>query len=188
LSEGGGDFERLIETSRFPVGLVSEKSAREKAGGGRPPYWEMVFWWTRKPLASARGIIGGALVPSNVSVSEFCRCLRLNEGSPHRHNPVLPKNWQEWFKGKSLLDPFAGFGSIPLEALRLSLNRVIAVELLPTAYVFLKAILEYPLKYGKQLVKDVEKWGNWVTERLKQDSIVQQLYEPHVAVYIGSWK
>ena len=180
-------FETLVESSGFPVGLVSEKSAREKAGGS-PPFWGMVFWWTRKPLAGARGIIGGALVPSNVSVSEFCRGLRFNEGSPHRHNPVLSENWREWFKGKSLLDPFAGFGSIPLEALRLGLSKVVAVELLPTAYVFLKAILAYPLKYGKQLVEDVERWGVWVIEHLRQDSIIQQLYESDVAVYVGSWE
>ncbi len=187
MSEGGGDFERLIETSRFPVGLVSEKSAREKAGGGRPRYWEVVFWWTRKPLTGSRAIIGGALVPSNVSLSEFRRALRLDEKSPHRHNPVLSEKWQEWFKGKSLLDPFAGFGCIPLEALRLGLSKVVAVELLPACYVFLKAILEYPLKYGKQLVKDVEWWGKWVTEQLRHDSLIQQLYDSDVAVYIGSW-
>jgi len=188
LSEQNNDFERLIETSKFPVELVSEKSAREKAGGGRPPYWEMVFWWTRKPLIGARAIIAGALVPSTVNVNEFIRFLRLNEKSPHRHNPVIPEKWLKWFKGKSLLDPFAGFGSIPLEALRLGLSKVVAVELLPTAYVFLKAILEYPLKYGKQLVKDVEKWGNWVTEQLRKDPIIQKLYDPDVAVYIGSWE
>lgn len=121
--------ETLVESSRFPVSLVSEKSAKEKAGGGRPPYWNMVFWWTRKPLASARAVIAGAFVPRNVNVSEFCRALRLNEGSPQRHNPILHENWHELFKGKSFLDPFAGFGSLPLEALRLGLNKVVAVEL-----------------------------------------------------------
>ncbi|MEM3489363.1 MAG: hypothetical protein QXO75_06895, partial [Nitrososphaerota archaeon] len=44
------------------------------------------------------------------------------------------------FDGVELLDPFAGFGSIPLEAMRLGLKAT-AVELLPTAYVFLKAVL-----------------------------------------------
>lgn len=180
--------EAFIESSSFPVGVVSERSAGEKAGGGRPPFWEMAFWWTRKPLAGARAIIAGSLLPSSVSVNEFCRVLRLNEKTPHRHNPVLPEHWRRWFEGKSLLDPFAGFGSIPLEALRLGLSKVVAVELLPTAYVFLKAVLEYPLKYGEQLAKDVEKWGNWVTEQLRQDPIIQQLYEPDVAAYIGSWQ
>ena len=180
--------EAFIESSSFPVGVVSEKSAVEKTGGGRPPYWEMVFWWTRKPLASARAIIAGSLLPSNINVNMFLEVLRLNEKSPHRYNPILPEGWEEWFRGKSLLDPFAGFGSVPLEAFRLGLSRVVAVELLPTCYVFLKAVLEYPLKYGKELIGDVERWGNWVTERLREDPVIQELYEPDVAVYIGSWE
>jgi len=43
---------RFIESVRFPFREVSEASGVEK-GPGRPPYWEMVFWWTRKPLISA---------------------------------------------------------------------------------------------------------------------------------------
>jgi putative DNA methylase len=54
----------------------------------------------------------------------------------------LPSRWRDAFRNARLLDPFAGFGSIPLEALRLGIGEVMAVELLPTAYVFLKAVLE----------------------------------------------
>nr|WP_228009334.1 hypothetical protein [Fervidicoccus fontis] len=43
----------------------------------------------------------------------------------------------EELEGRKLLDPFAGFGSIPLEGMRFGSNAT-AVELLPTAYVFLK--------------------------------------------------
>ncbi|MEM3389773.1 MAG: DUF1156 domain-containing protein, partial [Thermoproteota archaeon] len=81
----------------------------------------------------------------------------------------------------------AGFGSIPLEGMRLGLDCT-AVELLPTAYVFLKAVLEYPSKYGENLVKDVERWGNWITEKLKEDPLIKELYDNDVAVYIGSWE
>ena len=179
--------EAFIETSKFPVGLVSERSAGEKAGGGAPPHWRMVFWWTRKPLASARAIIAGSLLPSDVNVSEFLKALRLDEKVAHKHKPIIPEKWRQYFAGKKLLDPFAGFGSIPLEALRLGLAAT-AVELLPTAYVFLKSVLEYPLKYGEQLVRDVEKWGNWVTEQLRNDPLIKQLYDEDVAVYIGSWE
>ena len=41
---------RFIETEFFPLGLVNEKSASEKQGGGRLPFWEMVFWWQESPL------------------------------------------------------------------------------------------------------------------------------------------
>ncbi len=201
---------RFIETPDFPVKEVSEQSAKEKQGGGRPPHWEMVFWWTRKPLASARAIIAGALLPAGIDKREFIRAMRLNENVAHRHNPAIPEEWRKYFEGKTLLDPFAGFGSIPLEALRLGLSAT-AVELLPTAYVFLKAVLEYPLKYGgrmkevspeevrelrlptkgrrvPELLYDVAKWGKWVTDRLREDPDIKELYEDDVAVYIGTWE
>ena len=202
--------KRFIETPDFPVKEVSEQSAKEKQGGGRPPHWEMVFWWTRKPLASARAIIAGALLPAGIDRREFIRAMRLNENVAHRHNPAIPEEWRKYFEEKTLLDPFAGFGSIPLEALRLGISAT-AVELLPTAYVFLKAVLEYPLKYGgrmkevspeevrelglptkgrgvPELLYDVARWGKWVTDRLREDPDIKELYEDDVAVYIGTWE
>jgi len=180
---------RFVESDKFPIDSVNRASEKEKSGGGRPDYWEMVFWWTRKPLASARALIAGALLPAEtISKSEFERRLRLDQPVPHRKNPELGDWWEQYFKGKSLLDPFAGFGSIPLEAMRLGLSRVVAVELIPVAYVFLKAVLEYPARYGKKLVEDVRRWGNWITEQLKKDSLIRELYDDDVAVYIGTWE
>jgi len=43
---------------------INDYSSAEK-GLGRPPHWEMVFWWTRKPLAGARAIIAASLLPDN---------------------------------------------------------------------------------------------------------------------------
>lgn len=177
---------RFIENPDFPIKELNEKSEKEK-GPARPPYWEMVFWWTRKPLIGARGIIAGSLLPYNIDVERFKTAMALDEKTPHRVNPKIPLEWGKYFRGKKLLDPFAGFGSIPLEGLRLGLD-VTAVELLPTAYVFLKAVLEYPKKFGKPLVKDVEKWGNWITEQLKKDPEIRELYDEDVAVYIGTWE
>ncbi|MCD6542820.1 MAG: DUF1156 domain-containing protein, partial [Thermoplasmata archaeon] len=179
--------KRFIETTKFPIDLVNDKSGGEKQGGGRPPFWEMVFWWTRKPLIGARAVIAASLLPEDVGVEEFKRMVRLNEKTPHRHNPSIPEKWRKYFEGKKMLDPFAGFGSIPLEGLRLGLD-VTASELLPTAYIFLKAVLEYPLKYGNKLVEDVKKWGEWITERLKEDEDIKELYDEDVAVYIGTWE
>jgi len=178
----------FIETPRFPIDIVNEASAKEK-GPGRSPYWEMVFWWTRKPLAGARAVIAGALLPATTDPYRFKKMLRLDaDKTPHTQNPHIPKDLVEYFNSKSLLDPFAGFGSIPLEATRLNLKEVVAVEFIPTAYVFLKAILEYPKKYGNSLRVDVEKWGKWIIEKLKEDRDVQELYDKDVAVYIGTWE
>ncbi|KUH34832.1 hypothetical protein APY94_00210 [Thermococcus celericrescens] len=177
---------RFIESPRFPIWEVNLKSSKEK-GPARPPYWEMVFYWTRKPLIGARAVIAGALLPEDIDENRFKTMIGLNENTPHRVNPKIPPEWEKYFRGKKLLDPFAGFGSIPLEGLRLGLD-VTAVELLPTTYVFLKAVLDYPKKFGKPLVKDVERWGNWITEQLKNDPEIRELYDEDVAVYIGTWE
>jgi putative DNA methylase len=180
----------FLESPSFPIEEVNQFSAGEKRGGGRPDFWEMVFWWTRKPLIGARSVIAGALLPSSFSPLEFKRLVRLwpEAKSPHRENPRVSPQLKERFSKVKLLDPFAGFGSIPLEAMRLGIGEVVAVELLPTAYVFLKAVLEYPKEFGERLVKDVERWGKWVTERLREDPDVKELYDEGVAVYIGSWE
>jgi putative DNA methylase len=173
---------RFIESITFPWREVSEASAVEK-GPGRPPHWEMVFWWTRKPLISARAIIAGCLLPENTPPKAFLRSIGIGGKKRAAHNN--PPAYR--FNGVRLLDPFAGFGSIPLEGARLGLDAT-AVELLPTAYVFLKAVLEYPARYGKKLVEDVERWGEWVAEQLKSDPLIKELYDEDVAVYIGSWE
>ncbi len=177
----------FIESEKFPSELVSEKAAREK-GPGRPPFWEMVFWWTRKPLATARAVIAGSLLPEDTPPGVFSRIVQLDRDNPHRYNPEIPRDYIEFFRGRSLLDPFAGFGNIPLEALRLGVGSVVAVELLPTAVIFLRAVLEYPRLFGREIVDDVGKWGEWIIERLRNDPDIKELYDRDVAVYIGSWE
>jgi len=191
----------FLESPKFPVDIVNQVAEKEKKGGGRPEYWEMVFWWTRKPLASARAVLAAAALPPDIDVHTFVTQVlkaKVNlkgqvENVPHRENPSPPPEWRERFAKMKVLDPFAGFGSIPLEAMRLGFGEVVAVELLPTAYVFLKAVLEYPKwtaerGLGEQPVRDVEKWGKWITEQLAGDPDIKELYDPEVAVYIGTWE
>ncbi len=175
---------------------ISEKALAEK-GGARPPYWNMVFWWTRKPLITARAVIAASIIPENkISIDAFKKdILRLDVNTPHRENPDfknLPEI-KELFQKTKLLDPFAGFGSIPLEAIRLNVGEVKAVELLPTAVIFLKAILEYPLKANRDprwrnLVEDVKKYGEEIIQKLRNDPDIKELYDEDIAVYIGTWE
>lgn len=157
---------------------------RRALQGRRTGRW---YFTGRESPHRARAVIAGALLPENIDPERFKTLIGLNENTPHRSNPKVPVEWERYFRGKKLLDPFAGFGSIPLEGLRLGLD-VTAVELLPTTYVFLKAVLDYPKKFGKVLVKDVERWGNWITEQLKSDPEIRELYDEDVAVYIGTWE
>jgi putative DNA methylase len=174
-------METLLERG-IPIDAVNEYSAVEK-GPGRPPHWEMVFWWTRKPLAGARAVVAASLLPADAyqTPEQFLNDLfpcRHSRKTVHACNPA--SRLVEKMRSKKVLDPFAGFGSIPLEAARLGAEAV-AVELLPTAYVFLKAVLEFPRRVKPQ---DVEKWGRWVVERLREET--RELYDADI--YIGTWE
>ena len=75
----------------------------------------------------------------------------------------------EWTWGTrelSVLDPFAGGGSIPFEALRYGFT-TIANDLNPVAATILKATLDYPARFGPSLADDIKKWGNRWYELVK---------------------
>src|SRR5690606_36459012 len=75
----------------------------------------------------------------------------------------------EWNAGEvTVLDPTAGGGSIPFEALRLGCN-VVANDLNPVSAVILHATLEYPVRYGVGLTSDIAKWGQNLLSRLDQE-------------------
>ena len=65
--------------------------------------------------------------------------------------------------GLTVLDPTSGGGSIPFEALRLGHN-VIANELNPVASTILHATLDYPARFGLELYKEIERYGNLLVE------------------------
>jgi len=67
-----------------------------------------------------------------------------------------------------VVDPFAGGGSIPLEALRVGAD-AFASDLNPVAVLLNKVVLEYIPKYGKQLSDEVRKWGKWVKDEAEKE-------------------
>ena len=67
-----------------------------------------------------------------------------------------------------VVDPFAGGGSIPLEALRVGAD-AFASDLNPVAVLLNKVVLEYIPKYGQQLADEVRKWGAWIKEQAEQE-------------------
>ena len=60
-----------------------------------------------------------------------------------------------------VVDPFAGGGSIPLEALRVGAD-AFASDLNPVAVLLNKVVLEYVPRYGERLATEVRKWGEWI--------------------------
>jgi putative DNA methylase len=67
-----------------------------------------------------------------------------------------------------VVDPFAGGGSIPLEALRVGADAY-ASDLNPVAVLLNKVVLEYIPQYGQELADEVRKWGLWVKEEAEKE-------------------
>src|SRR5579883_3485364 len=67
-----------------------------------------------------------------------------------------------------VVDPFAGGGAIPLEALRVGAD-AFASDLNPVAVLLNKVVLEYIPKYGQKLADEVRKWGTWIKERAEKE-------------------
>ena len=72
------------------------------------------------------------------------------------------------FREYVIVDPMAGGGSIPYEAMRLGLP-IVAGELNPVAFICLKGTLEYPARFGKRLVPAVESFCKQVHEEAKAE-------------------
>lgn len=67
-----------------------------------------------------------------------------------------------------VVDPFAGGGAIPLEALRVGAD-AFASDLNPVAVLLNKVVLEYIPKYGQRLADEVRKWGKWIQVQAEQE-------------------
>jgi putative DNA methylase len=67
----------------------------------------------------------------------------------------------------SILDPFAGGGSIPFEALRYGFTTC-ANELNAVAAVILRATLEYPARFGPKLADDIHEYGKILAENVQR--------------------
>lgn len=67
-----------------------------------------------------------------------------------------------------VVDPFAGGGSIPLEALRVGAD-AFGSDLNPVAVLLNKVVLEYIPKYGQQLADEVRKWGKIINEQSMEE-------------------
>ncbi|MCS7200116.1 MAG: DUF1156 domain-containing protein, partial [Caldimicrobium sp.] len=182
----------FIEES-FPVKEVSEHSAREK-NIRHGHISTLHIWWARRPLASSRATIYASLIPPPETPEEWNKEMQfISELAKWENslNPTIINKAIEKIKKANgnqpirVLDPFAGGGSIPLEALRLGLEAH-AIDYNPVAVLILKCTLEYPQKFGKPvkvkvkegmyesekevnlLLEEVKKWGNWVLEEAKK--------------------
>lgn len=160
----------------MPVELLNQQVYYENGGN---PFKGLHRWYSRKPLSFSRASVLGSLLPADISMKEFEYLLGLHpekEGLKPNPDTKLYKTPPGKFRIKkvhdlcqkvwgtrtpTVLDAFAGGGSIPFEAARYGLN-VLASDLNPVAVVMMKAAMEYPLKFGPDLQQDIDKWVKWV--------------------------
>lgn len=170
--------KRLIEVA-FPLEEVSEHSRRDKYL--RTGHISTLhIWWARRPLSACRAFIYASLVDNPDDENDREQLVKevadlANWDAVHTPNAVV-RSKAEGGSGLTgaellararhrivasnggqaprLLDPFAGGGAIPLEALRLGCV-VEATDLNPVAVLVLKATLDYPQRYGKARSRQV---------------------------------
>jgi putative DNA methylase len=163
----------------FPIKLLNEQVYYENGGN---PFKGLHRWYSRKPLSFSRASVLGSILPADVSIEEFEYLLGLEKReyrnketklyktppSPDRIKQVHALCEGMWGTSTpTVLDAFAGGGSIPFEAARYGLN-VLASDLNPVAVVTMKAAIEFPLKFGPDLQQDIDKWVKWVGDEAEK--------------------
>ncbi len=157
--------KKLIEVA-LPLDAINKASAREKSiRHGHPS--TLHLWWARRPLATCRAVLFASLIddPSEhpelfpteqEQVQERKRLFDLiemmvnweNSNNPERMAPVRAEILKATGGNPPpVYDPFAGGGSIPLEAQRLGLEAH-ASDLNPVAVLINKAMIEIPPKFA----------------------------------------
>jgi len=159
----------------MPVNLLNQQVYYEHGGN---PFKGLHRWYSRKPLSFSRASVLGSILPAEISLEEFEYLLGLEPGKEIKLYKTPPssvrikkvhdyceKVWGN--RTPTILDAFAGGGSIPFEAARYGLN-VLASDLNPVAVVTMKAAMEYPLKFGPDLQEDIDKWVKWVGDEAEK--------------------
>ena len=152
--------KKLIEVA-LPLPEINDASAYDKMPGIGPHPKGIHHWWARLPLPTARAVLFASVVddpsahPERFPTEEdqnlererlFGILRRMMQKKLHEHPEIYAEAHQEMLKhcnGKlpPVLDPFAGGGSIPLEANRLGFETH-AGDLNPVAVLLNKCNLE----------------------------------------------
>lgn len=221
--------KRLIEVD-LPIAAVSAQSRREKSLR-HGHISTLHIWWARRPLASARAALLGALWPDPADphcppafVSAAANGMReFRDARGGR-----PRDWSDpgelraallefiaefsnWDHADDRLflntarsltaaahvalggepgtrplavDPFAGGGAIPLEALRVGAD-AFASDLNSVPVLLNKVVLEYVPRFGRELVEQFREWGDEVLGEARKSLSALYPRDPNGAVPIG---
>ena len=196
---------KLIEVA-LPLETINRESARENyIYKGNPS--SVHKWWAQRPLATARAVLFAQLVddpsshPARFPTEDAQRAERerlhniiekLVVWENMGNQGLLAEAHAEILKSTggnppAILDPFAGGGTIPLEAQRLGLAAH-AADLNPVAVLITKALIEIPPKFAGRppvfpgladsrlgdwdavngLAADVRAYGEWMRDEAER--------------------
>ena len=172
---------RLIERW-LPIAEIGEESIRERRSmTALPPIYYLHVWWARRPLVACRAAILASLLPSDADRAAFLHAVGIH-GDPiaARVKIAAARRAGERFEGSAygygrafghtptqevrdslvaehgvatLLDPTAGGGSVPFEAVRLGLA-VRANDLNSVAALIEAATVDWPSKHGHRVIDE----------------------------------
>lgn len=187
--------KRMIE-ELIPLAEIGLESSKSVSYGD---IHAIHTWFARRPLAACRAATFAALV--NAPTTEAGRdelidliVKSLPAKAPQTRKKILQEmrsRIRETYEGHvpRVLDPFAGGGSLPLEAARLGCETY-AQDLNPNAVLTLLGTVDYPIRFAEtqfplpprtedmfstgeavprtgNLVQAVEAWGGWVLEQVR---------------------
>jgi len=180
---------RFIETG-FPIEQVSEAAGKEKSiRQGHISTLQM--WWARRPMGVCRAALFAGLCPAAdviESIPDLVSKLSFIPGNSIdeklHHICAALADWQggtdkqlleiatalissDGARTPSVLDTFAGGGSIPIEAVRLGLQ-AFASDLNPVAVVPLKLALEMLPETSLSNLDIYDRLGQEIGERLRR--------------------
>lgn len=159
--------KKLIEVS-LPLIEINKAAAKEKSiRHGHPS--TLHLWWARRPLAACRAVLFASLIDDPSEHPEKFPTEQEQEQERNRLFRLIEEmvQWDRINKAETIakvraeilqatdgnpppmLDPFAGGGSIPLEAQRLGLEAH-ASDLNPVAVLINKALIEIPPRFANR--------------------------------------
>ena len=187
---------RLIERW-LPIAALGEESIRERRSlQALPPTYYLHVWWARRPLVASRAAVLASLLPADADRDRFLHVLGIH-GDPvaakkriaianrtgdrlgaaaygySRAFSYAPDNQDRaWLVENSVnaatvVDPTAGGGSVPFEAVRLGLETV-ANDLNPVAALIERATIEWPTIHGVAVKGVVEELGGEFTAKVRK--------------------
>lgn len=195
---------KLIEVG-LPLEEINKQAVRENfIYRGNPS--AVHKWWAQRPLSVCRAVLFAQLVDDPSAHPDTFPTEKAQDAERNRLHNIISRLaiWENMHDEKLLkeayeeisrsadgnpppiMDPFAGGGSIPMEAQRLGLEAY-ASDLNPVAVLINKALLEIPQKWSGQkpvfpgaageklswpgvtgLTEDVRKYGTWMRDELAE--------------------